>query len=106
MVIVRDQLCRTPWCGAPIRRSDHAVRAADGGGTALDNGQGLCESCNYINESPGWSTTPGPGGAGESVTITTPPDAPTPADHPHSPVSTVSTRDTLTSPSLDHPTGW
>ena len=26
----------------------------DGGRTTRDNGQGLCEACNYVKESPGW----------------------------------------------------
>lgn len=50
----RDQLCRTPWCGAPIRHTDHVVPAHQGGATSLNNGQGLCERCNQLKESPGW----------------------------------------------------
>jgi len=46
--------CRTPWCNAPIRHHDHVVPARRGGRTDLDNGQGLCELCNYVKESPGW----------------------------------------------------
>ena len=71
-IIVRDQVCRTPWCGAPIRHTDHARSAAAGGRTSVCNGQGLCEACNYAKEAHGWPTEPGPGGAGESVIITTP----------------------------------
>ena len=71
-VIVRDQVCRTPWCGAPVRHADHARPVAEGGVTSLDNGQGLCEACNYAKQAHGWSTAPGPGGAGESVITTTP----------------------------------
>ena len=55
-VILRDQICRNPWCDAPIRHVDHLTRAADGGETSADNGQGLCEACNYAKESPGWRT--------------------------------------------------
>ena len=54
LVILRDQTCRTPWCDAPIRHADHPVRAADGGATTAENSQGLCESCNYAKEAPGW----------------------------------------------------
>ncbi|MGI8699852.1 MAG: DUF222 domain-containing protein [Nocardioidaceae bacterium] len=71
-VIVRDEFCRTPWCGAPIRHVDHAVPASAGGQTSEANGQGLCEACNYAKEAPGWRSQPSPGGAGESISITTP----------------------------------
>ncbi len=72
-LIIRDQLCRTPWCGAPIRHADHAHHAATGGRTTEANGQGLCEACNYTKEAPGWQSKPDPaGGGGASVTITTP----------------------------------
>jgi hypothetical protein len=57
-VITADRTCRTPWCDAPIRHVDHPRRAADGGGTSVDNGTGLCESCNYAKEAPGWRTDP------------------------------------------------
>ncbi len=55
-LIHRDQVCRTPWCGAPIRHLDHATAAHQEGPTSLDNGQGLCERCNYTKEVPGWTT--------------------------------------------------
>jgi hypothetical protein len=66
---LRDQICRTPWCDAPIRHIDHVRRRAGGGETSADNGEGLCEACNYAKEAPRWRARPGPGGA---VTITTP----------------------------------
>ncbi|WP_323792390.1 HNH endonuclease [Nocardioides sp.] len=50
---LRDGRCRTPWCDAFIRHIDHVQDAADGGPTALHNGQGLCESCNYAKQDPG-----------------------------------------------------
>ena len=68
----RDQWCRTPWCGAPIRHSDHAIRATDGGPTDTDAGQGLCESCNYAKEADGWHHQPRPGPDGHTIEITTP----------------------------------
>ena len=71
-IIIRDQLCRTPWCGAPIRHTDHAKPHADNGQTTFTNGQGLCEACNYAKQATGWSVQPGPGGTSEAVTITTP----------------------------------
>lgn len=43
-IVVRDQICRTPWCGAPIRHADHPLCVADGGETKPGNGQGLCEA--------------------------------------------------------------
>jgi hypothetical protein len=46
--------CRTPYCNALIRHCDHVVPDRDGGPTDLDNGQGLCERCNYTKEQPGW----------------------------------------------------
>lgn len=51
----RDQSCRTPWCDAPIRHADHVVEAADHGPTSVANGQGLCEACNYIKTTEGWT---------------------------------------------------
>jgi hypothetical protein len=59
-LITADQRCRTPWCGAPIRHLDHAVRVASGGKTTAANSQGLCEACNYAKEAPGWRTIPQP----------------------------------------------
>ncbi len=54
-LIARDEVCRTPWCDAPIRHADHVVRAADGGATSASNGQGLCQRCNQAKEAPGWA---------------------------------------------------
>lgn len=56
MIRLRDQICRTPWCDAPIRHIDHALPHADGGGTSYANGQGLCEACNYAKQAAGWQT--------------------------------------------------
>jgi hypothetical protein len=55
LLFARDgETCRTPWCDAPPRHGDHVVARARGGSTSLDQGQGLCESCNYAKELPGW----------------------------------------------------
>jgi hypothetical protein len=70
-LVVRDQVCRTPWCDAPIRHADHSVRSADGGETTAENGQGLCEACNYAKEAAGWQSLPLPSDRHE-VLITTP----------------------------------
>jgi len=51
---IRDQRCRTPWCNAPIRHGDHVTPVREGGETTEHNGQGLCEACNHVKESPGW----------------------------------------------------
>jgi hypothetical protein len=72
VLLLRDQLCRTPWCGAPIRHKDHVIAVKAGGQTSATNGQGLCEACNYAKQAPGWRAQPSGGGAGEEVEITTP----------------------------------
>ena len=59
---LRDQFCRTPWCNAPIRHSDHVIDAAAGGATSGANGEGLCEACNYAKQAPRWRARPGPDG--------------------------------------------
>ena len=54
LIATRDQTCRTPWCDAPIRHTDHVQAAASGGATTLVNGQGLCEACNHAKQAAGW----------------------------------------------------
>lgn len=54
-LIARDQVCRTPWCDAPVRHVDHVVPWARGGRTTADGGEGMCEACNYAKECSGWS---------------------------------------------------
>uniref|UniRef100_UPI0025C194DB HNH endonuclease n=1 Tax=Galactobacter sp. TaxID=2676125 RepID=UPI0025C194DB len=46
----RDQVCRTPYCGAPIRQIDHIKPHSAGGATTATNGQGLCAACNQAKE--------------------------------------------------------
>ena len=70
-IVIRDQVCRTPWCDAPIRHADHSVRASEGGETSAENGQGLCEACNYAKEAAGWQALPLPSDR-HAVLITTP----------------------------------
>jgi hypothetical protein len=53
-IAFRDDLCRTPYCDAPIRHTDHATAHAAGGQTSELNGVGSCEACNYTKEAPGW----------------------------------------------------
>ena len=51
---LRDQICRTPYCNAPIRHTDHITPHRNTGPTSAHNGDGLCEHCNYVKEEPGW----------------------------------------------------
>lgn len=53
-IALRDDTCRTPYCDAPIRHTDHATAHAAGGATSELNGAGACEACNYAKEAPGW----------------------------------------------------
>ncbi|WP_432479232.1 HNH endonuclease [Nocardioides sp. GXQ0305] len=71
LVRLRDRHCRTPWCDAPVRHTDHAIRDTDGGATSLRNGHGLCESCNQAKETTGWSARPRPG-PGHVIDVITP----------------------------------
>ena len=79
-LLLRDQRCRTPYCDAPVRHADHITPHQDGGATSVDNGQGLCEACNYAKQAPDWSqhinrTTPGRGkidARADEIVTTTP----------------------------------
>lgn len=72
-VRVRDQWCRTSWCEASIRHTDHVVRAEDGGATCIGNAQGKCEACNYAKEAPGWhDAVVGDDDVGRAIETTTP----------------------------------
>ncbi|WP_205754677.1 HNH endonuclease signature motif containing protein [Pseudarthrobacter sp. NamE2] len=55
---VRDDVCRTPYCDAPIRHDDHIIPWRKDGPTSAGNGQGLCEACNHTKETPCWSAKP------------------------------------------------
>ncbi|BCW67665.1 HNH endonuclease [Arthrobacter sp. NicSoilB4] len=68
---VRDNTCRTPYCDAPIRHLDHIIPWHHGGQTTHTNGAGLCEACNHIKETPGWTVRPGPGPR-HAIEVTTP----------------------------------
>ena len=69
---LRDRTCRTPWCDAPVRHTDHIKPVSQGGATTASNGQALCEACNYAKQAPGWHATPTDDPANPHVTITTP----------------------------------
>ena len=63
MLVLRDDVCSTPWCDGVIAHADHTRPVRDGGPTDLANGGGRCARCNYVKEAPGWSvrvTQPGP----------------------------------------------
>ena len=77
LLVLRDQVCRTPWCDALVRHADHVVPVARGGTTDEANGQGLCEQCNYVKETPGWSAGPAPGSSLGRHTV----DTVTPTGH-------------------------
>jgi hypothetical protein len=68
-LVLRDEVCRTPWCGAPVRHTDHVRAHAEGGATSAANGQGLCVRCNQVKESAGWTARPRPD---RTVVTTTP----------------------------------
>ncbi|WP_420836436.1 HNH endonuclease [Cellulomonas endophytica] len=65
-------ICRTPWCDAPIRHTDHITPAADGGPTSLTNGQGLCQTSNHTKQAPGWHQHVDTATTAHRVTTTTP----------------------------------
>lgn len=71
-VRLRDRVCRTPWCDAPIRHVDHAQAHLAGGPTGSANAQGLCEACNYAKEAPGWLARPSPDTDGHAILTTLP----------------------------------
>jgi hypothetical protein len=73
LLLLRDGVCRTPWCDAPVRHADHVVPFADGGPTSLANGQGLCEGCNQTKTLPGWTADVLHTGPGEHTVRTTTP---------------------------------
>ena len=54
MLVLRDDVCATPFCEGRIVHADHAHPARDGGPTSLGNGSGLCARCNFVKEAPGW----------------------------------------------------
>lgn len=68
MIVFRDDVCRTPWCDAPIKHADHATPAAEGGNTEWSNASGLCEACNYAKEHPGWTHS----ATADGLRVTTP----------------------------------
>ncbi|WP_114855089.1 HNH endonuclease [Brachybacterium sp. YJGR34] len=85
MIRWRDETCRTPWCNARIRHTDHATPVHAGGVTSYANGQGLCARCNYLKEHGLWTLTPLNGDPASETTTTS---------------------DETPPPSTSTPTGW
>jgi hypothetical protein len=56
-LVLRDDTCTTPWCGAPIAHADHIHPRRAGGKSTAANGQGTCAHCNLLKEAPGWHHT-------------------------------------------------
>ena len=67
LIRLRDHICRTPFCDAPIKHLDHIRPHAKGGETSERNGQGQCARCNQVKEHPDIDVT---GDAGETTTTT------------------------------------
>ncbi|MCY7373186.1 MAG: hypothetical protein LH461_05735, partial [Spirochaetaceae bacterium] len=44
LLIIRDQVCRIPWCDAMIRHTNHMVPHTQGRATSAANGQGTAPS--------------------------------------------------------------
>ncbi|QMT03864.1 DUF222 domain-containing protein [Gordonia jinghuaiqii] len=51
---LRDQRCRTPYCGAPIAEIDHARPHRHDGPTSEANADGACVAHNRAKEAGGW----------------------------------------------------
>jgi hypothetical protein len=72
-IALRDDICRTPYCNAPIRHTDHADPHTRGGPTNEVNGLGMCEQCNYAKQARGWSVVDRRDGKGRhTAEFTTP----------------------------------
>ena len=56
MLVLRDDVCTTPWCEAPIVHADHTTPVREHGGPAFEDGNGKCARCNQTKEAPGWRT--------------------------------------------------
>ena len=54
MLVLRDDVCTTPWCQAPIVHADHTTPVRRCGPHRWGNGDGKCARCNAVKEAPGW----------------------------------------------------
>ena len=82
MLVLRDDVCTTPWCEAPIVHADHATAVREGGLTGFGEGNGKCARCNQTKEAPGWRTRASSPRAPEAVQVTTPLGTRTPQPPP------------------------
>ena len=57
MLVLRDDVCTTPWCESPIVHADHATPVRRGGITDFRTGNGRCARCNQVKEAPGWAVS-------------------------------------------------
>lgn len=87
MVLLRDGVCNTPYCDAPIREIDHIRPVREGGPTTWNNASGLCSACNQRKENTGWQHQSTPDGlsvktpTGHDYTAKTPPLIPGQSPH-------------------------
>ena len=56
MLVLRDDVCTTPWCEAPIVHADHATAVREGGLTGVRGGQRQVRPVQPDQGSPGWRT--------------------------------------------------
>ena len=71
MLVLRDDVCATPWCEAPIVHADHTTAVREGGAAPRGaTATALCARCNQVKEAPGWRVTvihPGTGTESHSI---------------------------------------
>ena len=67
-ILLRDDICRTPYCEASIKEIDHIDPVHNGGTTSWQNASGLCSACNQTKENRGWEHR----GNAQFLRITTP----------------------------------
>ena len=58
LLIARDQVCRTPWCDAPIRHADHVTAVQLDGRTEATMGQGSARRATTPSRHPGGEPAP------------------------------------------------
>lgn len=68
MLLIRDNICRSPYCEASISDGDHMTPRRNGGATQWKNASGLCGACNQIKENRGWQHK----GDDQTLTVGTP----------------------------------
>ncbi len=90
LIQTRDRTCRTPWCGAPIRHTDHVIPVAAGRRRPpRRTGKGCARPATTPNKPPAGPPDPHPDPQGPATGSRSPPppDTPTPATpHPsHTP---------------------